>query len=214
MKNTPKVMLMAGGLLLAVSARAAMEWEQTFTPADGTIQAGNMVGQVFSGDVTVAPGGSVGDGLVVALNITGGYNGDFYAYLVAPNGTTDLLLNEPGVGVNGFGASGSGMDITLADNSPNGSIQYVTSSEALSGSYQPDSPLSMFNSSPANGDWTLFFADEGSGGGNATLDSWSLGVTAIPEVASPALYLFFGTISVLGGIRWLARRNKIRQTPF
>ena len=191
MKNPLKVMLMAGGLLLAVSARAAMEWEQTFTPADGTIQAGNMVGQVFSGDVTVAPGGSVGDGLVVALNITGGYN----------------------VGVNGFGASGSGMDITLADNSPNGSIQYVTSSEALSGSYQPDSPLSMFNSSPANGDWTLFFADEGSGGGNATLDSWSLGVTAIPEVISPALFLFFGTVSVVGGIRWLARRKKVRQTP-
>ena len=211
MKTAPKAILMAGGLLLAVSARAAIDWEQTFTPANGTIQAGNMVGEVFSGDVTAAPAGSMAEDLVVSLNVSGGYNGDFYAYLVSPSGTTDLLLNEPGVGVNGFGASGSGMDITLADDSPNGSIQYVTGSSTLSGSYQPASPLSAFASDSANGNWTLFFADEGSGGGNADLNSWSLGVVTVPEVVSPALCWFFSLLLGLGGLRWLSRRRKLQQ---
>jgi len=192
MKTAPKAILMAGGLLLAVSARAAIDWEQTFTPANGTIQAGNMVGEVFSGDVTAAPAGSMAEDLVVSLNVSGGYNGDFYAYLVSPSGTTDL-------------------DITLADDSPNGSIQYVTGSSTLSGSYQPASPLSAFASDSANGSWTLFFADEGSGGGNADLNSWSLGVVTVPEVVSPALCWFFSLLLGLGGLRWLSRRRKLQQ---
>ena len=212
MKTNSLVILLAAGLLAAVSAPAGIDWDQTFTPANGTIPAGNPVGQPFTGDVTAAPAGTLVDGLEVSLNLSGGYNGDLYAYLVSPGGTTDILLNEPGVGVNGFGASGSGINIILADNSPNGSIQNVTSSSPLSGSYRPAAPLSAFDGGPANGIWTLYFADLGSGGGDPTLNSWSLGVETVPEVVSPALYSFLGILSVSSALRWLARSRNARPT--
>ena len=203
------VLLLTAGLLAAVSAPAGIDWDQTFTPANGTIPAGNLVGQPFTGDVTAAPAGTLVDGLEVSLNLSGGYNGDLYAYLVSPGGTTtDVLLNQPGVAINGFGASGSGINIILADNSPNGSIQNVTSSSPLSGSYRPASPLSAFDGGPANGIWTLYFADLGSGGGDPTLNSWSVGVTVVPEAETPALYRLFDIISICSVIGWLARRRK------
>ena len=52
----------------------------------------------FAGSVSDIPVGSVVLELTVELNISGGYNGDLYAYLVAPNGTLVVLMNQPGVG--------------------------------------------------------------------------------------------------------------------
>jgi len=46
----------------------------------------------------------------VNLSVSGSYNGNLYAYLVAPNGTLVLLLNRPG--------SGSGNPVSFAAGSP------------------------------------------------------------------------------------------------
>ena len=200
------ILLIAGVCLAASTAPGAVIVDQTFTPSDGVIQEGNLTGQVFTGDFTAAPSGADVLDITVGLNVSGGYNGDMYAYLVAPNGTTDILLNQPGVAVNGFGASGSGMNITFADNSPNGNIQNVTSSSPLTGSYQPASTLGTFNNSSANGDWRLFFADEASGGGNANVNSWSLGITVAPEPQIPAA-AYTGLVLAVGGVCWLMRRR-------
>ena len=179
-----KTLLILVGLLAAPWARADFITSATFTPANGTLADGNPTGQVFIGDFTGAGAGQTLQGITVDLNISGGYNGDFYAYLVAPNGLMTVLMNQPGVSdSNPFGASGSGMNITLSDHSPNGSIQNVTSGSALTGSYQAASTLGTFNHSSANGDWTLFFAIVESGGGNADLTSWSLDmdIAVVPE---------------------------------
>src|SRR5476649_252603 len=54
--------------------------------------------------------------VTVTLNITGGYNGDLYAYLAGPNGGFAVLLNRSGVsGTSMFGYSDAGYDITLND---------------------------------------------------------------------------------------------------
>ena len=170
------------GLMMTPWARADVTVSDAFTPADGTILDGNPTGQVFIGDFTAAGAGEAVQGITVGLNISGGYNGDFYAYLVAPDGTMEPLMDQPGVSNSDpFGASGSGMNIALSDQSPNGSIQNVTSDGTLTGSYQAASTLGTFNHSTANGLWTLFVATESSGGGNADLNSWSLAIAVVPE---------------------------------
>ena len=102
------------------------------------------------------------------LNLSGRCNGSLYEYLVAPNGTMVLLMNQPGVGVNGFGASGVGMNITLQEfGAANGNFQNETSGSVLSGTYNTAGSLANFSWSAADGTWTLFFADLANGGGRA-----------------------------------------------
>ena len=204
MKISSKVVLTAGWLLGGLVAEGAIF--QSFTE-NTSIQAGNpAAGLPFTEVFTQAPAGSLVESVTVGLNISGGYNGDFYLYLVAPNGALDMLMNQPGTGQSTFGASGAGMNITLDDLSPNGNIQNVTSPSVLSGSYQPQSPLAGLSRSAADGKWTLFFADVGSGGSNPELNSWSLGVTVVPEPVTPALGLFAISVLAVGGARWLMRR--------
>jgi subtilisin-like proprotein convertase family protein len=188
-------------LLTAASARATL-YTEIFTPGTA-IPDGSPVGTALTGTVSDIPAGATVTGLTVGLNITGGYNGDLYAYLVAPNGAMVVLLNRPGVSVNGFGASGAGMNITLQDGTTDrGTIQNETGASALSGSYNAAGSLAGFNGSLANGTWTLFFADLGSGGGTSTLNSWTLGITAVPEPVNVALGLFGGTLAVMALARY------------
>ena len=202
--------------LLAVgSARAAL-YTETFNSggAVGSIPDGNPVGVAFSGSVSDVTAGWTVSGLTVSLNISGGYNGDLYAYLVAPNGTLVLLMNQPGVAVNGFGASGAGMTITLQDvGAANGSIQNETSGGVLSGTYSAAGTLSSLNGSVADGTWTLFFADLASGGGTSTLNSWTLNLTAVPEPVNVALGLF-GCLfaAALAGRWWSGRRRSLEMS--
>jgi subtilisin-like proprotein convertase family protein len=167
-------------------------------------------------DLTV--GTTVG-GLTVDLNISGGYNGDLYAYLVAPNRTLVMLLNQPGASANGFGASGAGMTITLQDGAgTQGSIQSVTSSSVLSGTYNAANSLAGINGSVADGNWTLYFADLSSGGGTSTLNSWSLGITAVPEPVNMALTDFgvvlVGANRVRTEWRWPHSRRNLSCAPW
>ncbi|HEX9048353.1 MAG TPA: proprotein convertase P-domain-containing protein, partial [Verrucomicrobiae bacterium] len=156
-------------------------------------------------DLTSAGLGSVLASITVTLNISGGMNNGLYAYLVAPDGTTVTLMNQPGVGVDGFGATGAGMNITLADAGATG-IQNVTSGSALSGTYSAAGSLSGFNGVNPNGAWTIYFADTISGGGDATLNGWSLDITTVPEPVNVALGLF--AVAVFGvGLAWPRRSS-------
>lgn len=179
--------------LIGVAAHATL-----FT--GGTIADGNPVGQTFTGNYTAAPSGYTVSSLTVSLNISGGYNGDLYAYLVSPDGTMVVLMNQPGVSVNGFGASGAGMNITLADGYT--SIQTVISGSVLSGTYGAAGTLADFSGSSADGTWQLYFADLSNGGGTSTLDSWGLNITAVPEPILPSLAIFG---SILGAIYFRRR---------
>lgn len=134
--------------------------------------------------------------LTLTLNISGGNNNGLYAYLVGPNGSTVTLMNQPAYGVDGFGATGAGMNITLSD-AGGTSIQTETSGVYLGGTYQAAGSLSYFNGVNPNGTWTLYFADTIAGGGNATLNGWSLNVEAVPEPANVALGIFAGVLGLV-----------------
>ena len=197
-----KTILTAVLLLTATWAQATLTQSQSFS--GGTIADGNPLGTVFSGTFGQTGFNSPVLGATVGLDITGGYNGDLYAYLVAPNGTLVMLMNQPGVGVNGFGASGAGMNITLSDSGSTG-IQGETSGSVLSGTYSAAGTLGTFNNSTANGTWQLFFADLGAGGGTSTLNGWTLTLTVVPEPITWALGIFLAMLLALAGLRWAWR---------
>lgn len=165
---------------------AAMNTEASLYPI-GIIPDGNPVGASFAGAYDQAAAGSTVGALTVSLDISGGYNGNLYAYLVAPNGTMVVLLNQPGATPgNPFGFAGSGLNVTLTDattynGNPVTGIQTTpeTPGQIFSGTYNAAGTLGTFNNSSANGSWTLFFADEVAGGGQATLNGWSLDITAV-----------------------------------
>ena len=180
----------------------------------GSIPDGNPVGVSFTGNYDQAAPGATVSGLTVDLSISGGYNGNLYAYLVAPNGTMVLLLNQPGATIgNPFGYAGSGLNVTLSDTAA-GSIQTTpeTSGSTFSGNYQAAGTLANFNGSVADGNWTLFFADETAGGGQAILNGWSLNITAVPEPTNIALVIFGVGFVGFGITRYFrnARKSALR----
>ena len=204
------------GALLALPAAALAQttpYIENFASGRsvGPIPDGNPIGVTFPGAVSDVPAGFTVAGLTVGLDLSGGFNGNLYAYLVAPGGTQVVLLNEPGVAIDPpFGASGPGMNLTLEDGvTANGCIQDATSADVLTGTYNAAAPLAAFVGSPADGTWNLFFADEVSGGGTSTLESWTLNITTVPE-PSPADLEMWGGLLLTGGLllkRW-------RHSPF
>lgn len=190
------------------AAQAGIIYDYAGSPYD--IPDGNLSG-VYS-QITVGGANGVLTDVSVAIQISGGYNGDLYAFL-SHDGALVPLLNRIGVSESSaFGATGAGMNVILSDAKGfNGNI-HAAGNDVLSGTWQPDgqdiSPLSSAVSfSPAgglvtlngtfgnvnpNGTWTLFFSDVSEGGGQATLNAWSLDITVVPEPVSRALTVFAG----------------------
>jgi len=176
---------------------------QTYTNnVNSTIPDGNPVGLVST--TTVSGLANVISSIQVNLDITGGFNGDLYAYLLGPQGGFAVLLNRVGMSSsNAFSYSDAGFNITLSSGSQNIHFyQDVTNTLGgqLTGTWAPDgrniSPGSapnifdtaatsanfdLFASTIPNGDWTLFIADLASGGGQTTLVSWGLTIVTVPE---------------------------------
>jgi len=174
----------------------------------------------------------------VTLNLSGGWNGDLYAYLVHNNQFV-VLLNRVGVGSGGVynsaGYGNPGMNITLSDQGANNIHFYQNNSPAyngsgqLTGTYQPDgrnvspltapatlgatsptTPLSSFNGLNGNGSWTLFIADV-SPGDVMQVNGWGLDIAAVPEPGS----IVEGSIAVLflGGVVGLYRLKGPKAHP-
>lgn len=198
-------------LCAGCSGRAGLVVSQLFDVGGsaGIITVGSPFGATFPGNFTQAPAGlPLVGGVSVILNVTGGYNGDFYSYLKAPNGTMVQLLDQPGT--DAFGSPASGFtDLTLSAGAAT-SIQAVdgTPGQPLTGTYQADGNLNDFGTGTApggsaNGQWSIYFADLGSGGGSPTLESWALEITAVPEPLNAAFLIFGSAFLALTGAHWL-----------
>ncbi len=200
--KTPKLILIAMALMFVGIARS----QTNFTFSSGTLNTvipdANPVG--ITASTTTAGLSGVITNVSVNLNITGGFNGDLYAYLAGPVGQFAVLLNRVGVtSGNPFGYFDSGFNITLDNSGANvhnyQSGSYTITSGQLVGTWAADgrniSPLSSpstfdaastaanlasFNNTSPNGTWTLFLADL-SGGGQSTLVSWGMTISTVPE---------------------------------
>ena len=219
------------------TASAAIFYQGTVTDPGGsgtsagslvntTILDGNTAGMANTMNLSGAGLGNSLQTITVTLNVSGGNNGDLYAYL-SYNGTLVPLLNRIGVSSgNSFGYSGAGLNnVTLSDSA---SVNiHAAGNGTLSGSYQADgqniSPLSSassfssgggsitlnttFSGMNPNGNWTLFFADVVSGGGNETLNGWSMDITAVPEPVNVALGVFAGLFGIAGIFHHFRKRH-------
>jgi subtilisin-like proprotein convertase family protein len=199
----------------------------TSTSVNSLIPDGNPTGLSSSTSISGVYSLNYITSVTVNLDITGGFNGDLYAYLAGPAGEFTVLLNRTGItSGNSFGYSDTGFNITFSDGSPNIHL-YQNDSPSyngggqLTGTWAPDgrnidpqsapsafdsaSPtadLSAFNGNSPNGTWTLFVADMSSGG-QGTLVSWGLTVVTVPEPQTWVL--------VAGGVGVLLALNRRRK---
>jgi subtilisin-like proprotein convertase family protein len=206
-------------LLLALARPAQADFVQTFNTGfqnGGVIPDGSLTGWSDTVNVSV-PGTSLNQmtDVSVTLNLSGGWNGDLYAYLVHNSGFA-VLLNRVGRGTGDApGYGNAGMNVVLND-AGGVNIHSYGGAGVPTGTYAPDGrnidPLSLpatfsatlptallssFNGLNGNGSWTLFIADV-SGGDVSKLTSWGLDIAAVPEPAS----LVEGSVAVLflGGV--------------
>jgi subtilisin-like proprotein convertase family protein len=204
-----KKTLIIGMLLAGGWAQASVSLPQTFNSGSsvGSIPEGNPVGQTFVGNFTSANPADVVLGLTVTLNVTGDYAANFFAYLIAPNGTHVTLLDFPGVSGDplGIGNTTLGLNLTLATG---GTAIDDTRDLNNGGTYAPYGSLADFNGSLANGNWTLYFVDATGGLGSPTLNSWTLDITVVPEPVTWALAAFgLVFVGVGAGRFYFARRR-------
>ena len=168
----------------------------------------------------------------VTFTISGGYNGDLYAYL-SHGDSIVVLLNRIGRTTgNGDGSATSGFTTFTLNSSSATDVHGITGTagQPLTGTYAPDGRNILPSSSVAtfdaanrtatfstlvgaenpNGNWTLFFADV-SPGFSGSLTSWSVSVdafaTPVPEPITWAM-LSFGTL--FGGLQI---RRLLRSRP-
>jgi hypothetical protein len=162
----------------------------------------------------------------VDVKITGGWNGDIYAYL-SHGSDFAVLLNRSGLsGSDADGYGNRGYDVRLVAGGTDvhwyqeGGGQ-INANGQLTGEWGADGrvnatdtarsqTLGVFNNKQAEGDWTLFFADLGSGGPAATVVGWSVnvGITAVPEPRAWGAGCVLGLVLVSLGTELRKRRAR------
>jgi subtilisin-like proprotein convertase family protein len=185
-----------------------------------------------------SPGNTRITGITVSLEISAdasSFNSDLYGYLASPNGSTSaVLLNRVGqTTADHFGYMNSGFNVTFAASAAHDIHEYqdfspsYSSSGQLLGTWQPDgraldpahpyavpgtsrSPTldSFLNQNP-NGNWTLFLADLSSGG-QSTVVSWGMQITAVPE---PGTYATLTGLGLTGFAIWKRSRRLASLPP-
>jgi subtilisin-like proprotein convertase family protein len=169
----------------------------------GVVPDNNYSGWADSRSVT-APAGTL-QSVGVNLHLTGGWNGDLFAYLVNSAGGYSVLLNRVGPGTYGYGDAG--MNVTLASVDTFGTRQGFIDSYGggfvPTGVWNPDGAADLGSFTSASGTWTLFIADL-SGGGVTTVASWGLqmDIVAVPELEAWIAAALAGAF----GAFWLNRQ--------
>jgi len=229
--KTKQLLGITAGMMVWAGAALAQTSETNFTfSVNQLVLDANGNGLSMTTNLNIT-GGTISD-VTVALDITGGYNGDLYAFLSGPNGGFAVLLNRVGVSNNAssFGYGNHGFDIVLSDSAANDVHYYQSASglingngqltgtwvpdgrnivpqsaPALFGSTAPSALLSSFNGTDPNGEWTFFLADL-SVGSQSQLVSWSLDIITVPEPSVWALGIM--SLGLLAGMRKISRRSK------
>lgn len=193
--------LLCAAILATTLPAFALE-ETTYTASwsgNQIIPDNNASGVAFPFNLST-PGPAFISSVSVALNLTGGWNGDLYAYLSHGSGFAVLLNRVGRTALDPDGSGASGFNISLAD--ANAADIHNFSGSPVSGNFAPDArnvnpfdavdtsprhaPLSGLNGLEAGGSWTLFFADVAPAS-VATVQSWTVSVSVVPEPSVTAL---------------------------
>jgi hypothetical protein len=156
----------------------------------------------------------------VTFTTLGGWNGDLYAYLSHGDGLA-VLLNRVGASTgdpDGYGTSGftaitlnslATTDIHGQQNPTSGAGPYAADGRINYTDTARPNTLSVFDNANPNGAWTIYFADMAALN-TATLDSWSVNITAVPEPVNVALGLFGVLFAGVTAARWRLNRKAVR----
>ncbi len=216
-----KTLLVLGGLAVGLH-QAGATLISTHTSVGQTVTDNNASGIVstfFNSSTSISSITNVR----VNITMTGGFNGDLYAYLTH-EGATAILLNRIGTTGSGtFGSSQDGMNVWFQDGVGAANVHTNVGNLGVGSTYGSDgryaSPtdltavnnasatrtLSGFNGQQAFGTWTLFVADL-SGGAVSTLSSWDLEVSGVPEPVNVALMILCGCFIIGHCIKWMKRK--------
>jgi len=222
-----RVILIGLGLLFGAVTHGALITYQ-FNDINAAIPDNNANGYQNSQQITGVQESLITD-VDVKLNISGGYNGDLYVYLTHSSGFSVLLNRVGRTADDSFGYGDAGFSVTLNDSALSDIHLYGGNGDAqLTGTWQPDarnvdpamvldtstrsSFLNAFQGLDLNGTWTLFAADV-SGGGQSTLVSWELEVTAVPEPVPVALGVFGGLVMMASLSGRIRRKLRARSGP-
>jgi subtilisin-like proprotein convertase family protein len=115
----------------------------------------------------------------VTVNITHTYDGDLSLSLIGPNGAIVQLSTRRG-------ASGDNFTNTVFDDQATTPI--ASGAAPFTGSFIPETPLSVLNGIPATGNWTLKVVD-GAGADVGSITSWTLNLTYPVEDCGATLRL-------------------------
>ena len=204
-----KKLLMLMAVAAAISPQAQVlttNWTGGFANG-GVIPDNEPTGLVIS-EMLSGWSGSVSN-MSVTLNLTGGWNGDIYAYLYH-DGVMSVLLNRVGTPANsGLGYGDNGFNVTLTYDTAFSSIHNYQADAptmiggVLQGMWQPDGAgLGVFNGLDTSDTWSLFLADLNPGS-VMTLNSWGLQAQVIPEPYTLAL----SAVGTLAGLLLFRRRK-------
>jgi hypothetical protein len=218
MKTKYLGVLTVTGLLAAASASASLITTYNNNISQ-TVPDGNPVG--ITSTINVSGLGNLlssGDNVTMTLNISGGNNGDLYAFL-SYDGHIVTLLNRPGVtGGNPVGYMDAGFNVTLSDGSYGnintyGSSSYTTYGGQVTGTYNPaggSTAFQSYNGMNPNGGWVLFISDlSGGDPSQSVLNSWSLTLDVVPEPVNVALGVFGMLFAVIVMVSRRAKRCRM-----
>lgn len=222
------------GLLLAASVATAQPFTTTsYTNTPAALLPDNDPSGLASSFVVSGLAGVITN-IQVTLDITGGFNGDLYAYLVSPTGQLVVLLNRSGVSASStYGYGDAGLNITLDSTAglgyqnihdyqtsvvpgsgsqltgiwaPDGRNLDPASAGSVFDATSPSTALSDYFGADPNGTWRFFIADL-SLGGQSTVQSVALNiVTAVPEPQTWGLVASGLVVALLAQRRQLLRK--------
>ena len=198
-----KTLILAATVLTMTAAHATLYDTGTLN-VSAAIPDNDLSGLATSTTISGQSGTITPGSLSVTMNITGGWNGDLYAYLVNSSGGFSVLLDHIGTGT--YGNAGSGFNnVTFSAGGTTGLGTYMGNNTGpITGTWQPDNTSGSLGSfvNP-NGTWTLFLADT-SAGGVSTLQNWQLqmDIVAVPELET---WIAAALAGVFGAF-WLNRQ--------
>lgn len=143
-------------------------------------------------NIIVSTSGVISDVNLINLDLSHVWIGDVSATLTSPLGTTVQLFAGPGIPASTYGCSGDDIFASFDDAATLTSTNFEntcgSTAPAISGTYQPINPLSVFNGENMNGTWVLTMLDSYTASDDGMLNGWSLQICSDISPTSVTTY--------------------------
>ncbi|QIE59016.1 HYR domain-containing protein [Rasiella rasia] len=155
----------------------ACEGAPTATTATASATPGltiDATSPVVSSTISVTDEFDITD-LNVDLDIPHAWVGDLIVELTGPDGTSVVIVDQPGVPASTFGCAGADILATMDDEATDPVEDECDAGvPTINGSFIPNNPLAAFDGLSTVGDWTLTVTDTFPAGDDGVLAAWGI----------------------------------------